>query len=74
MELRETNYLKVMEHVTEKGVSIDQYIINQLERLLLWRCYSTGNPLRYHSCDSVVVFQYYNKVLTNHYAITAVIA
>ena len=23
--------------------------------------YSTGKPLHYHSCDSVFVFQYYNK-------------
>ena len=36
MELHETNALKVFEHVTEKGISIDQYNNKQLETLLLW--------------------------------------
>ena len=36
MELHETDALKVLEHVTAKGISIDQYNNNQLETLLLW--------------------------------------
>ena len=36
MELHETDALKVLEHVTEKGVSSNQYNNNQMETLFLW--------------------------------------
>ena len=35
-ELHETDALKVLEHVTEEGISIYQYNHNQLETLFLW--------------------------------------
>ena len=43
MEVHETYALKVLEHVTEKGISIDQYNNNQLETLFLWHGIQKSN-------------------------------
>ena len=45
-ELHETDALKVLEHVTEKGISIDKYNKNQLGTLLIWNVIKKSKQVR----------------------------
>ena len=46
MELHGIDALKVLEHVTEKGISIYQYNNNQMETLLLWNSIQKSKQVR----------------------------
>ena len=46
MALHEIDALKVFEHVTEKGISIDKYNNKQLETLLIWNVIKKSKQVR----------------------------
>ena len=46
MTLHETDALKVLEHVTERGISIDKYNNNQLETILIWNVINKSKQVR----------------------------